>query len=232
MSGVHAAARGARARRPPPSRAIRVLQAIFISTRSRSPETTLPAFRAFHFSLLHAKRSYLMAAITTNPRAGWSCWCLYPTQYLFLYAGTFTWCVWPAILLGSTRLAATKGIRKPGRAQTGFKVPPAAARLEDPNKHTTHTSTIFPFGSGRGVRFALRVRPANAPCCDAHVCSQNRFAPQDLSLSSFLIIADAALFMAPRPRDAVDAARGRSGVILRLREASQWGGSRGGSRFV
>ena len=158
MSGVHAAARGARARRPPPSRAIRVLQAIFISTRSRSPETTLPAFRAFHFSLLHAKRSYLMAAITTNPRAGWSCWCLYPTQYLFLYAGTFTWCVWPAILLGSTRLAATKGIRKPGRAQTGFKVPPAAARLEDPNKHTTHTSTLFPFGSGRGVRFALRVR--------------------------------------------------------------------------
>ena len=65
----------------------------------------------------------------------------------------------------------------------------------------------------------------------AHVCSQNRFAPQDPSLSSFLIIADAAaLFMAPRPstrpRDAVDAALANSGVILRLREASQWGGSR------
>ena len=68
--------------------------------------------------------------------------------------------------------------------------------------------------------------PANALCFDAHVCSQNRFAPQDPSLSSFLIIADAALSMAPRPRDAVDAARGKSGVILRLREASQWGGSR------
>ena len=158
MSGVHAAARGARARRPPPSRAIRVLQAILRSTRGRSPETTLPAFRAFHLSLLHAKRSYLMAGMTTNPRAGWSCWCLYPTQFLFLYAGTFTWCVWPAILLRSTRLAATKGLSKPGRAQTGFKVPTAAARLEDPNKHTTHTSTLFPFGSGRGVRFALRVR--------------------------------------------------------------------------
>ena len=157
------------------------------------------------------------------------------------------WCASTAIFLKSraanfasaTRAAgcvAPKEVRITGREQTGFKVPAAAALRGDAahhaGKHTTHTSTSFPFGSGRGVRFAPRVRPANAPCCDAHVCSQNRFAPQDPSLSSFLIIADAALSMAPRPRDAVDAARGKSGVILRLREASQWGGSRGGSRFV
>ena len=135
-------------------------------TRGRSPDAFVPAFRAFHLSLSHAKKSYLMTAIPTKPRAGRSC-----CAFLFLYAGTFTWRVSTAILLKSRRLAAPKESRITGRAQTGFKVPPAAALLEDANKHTTHTSTLFPFGSswflrrtaptgsGRGVRFTLCVRP-------------------------------------------------------------------------
>ena len=50
--------------------------------------------------------------------------------FLFLYAGTITWCVSTApILLKSRRLAASTEIRLTGRAQTGFK--PAAALLED-----------------------------------------------------------------------------------------------------
>ena len=166
-------------------------------TRGRSLETFVPAFRAFQCSLSHAKKSYLMTAITTNPRAWWSCCCLLHMQlFLFLYAGTFTWCVSTAILLKS-RLAAAKEPRIPGRAQTGFTLPAAAALRLDAGKHTTHTSTLFPFGSsrflrrtaptgsGRGVRSHLAYGPANAPCCDAHVCSQNRFAPQDPSLSFF-----------------------------------------------
>ena len=103
-------------------------------TRGRSLETFVPAFRAFHLSLSHAKKSYLMTAIPTKPRAGRSCSCLFIfflVVYLFLYAGTFTWRVSTAILLKSRRLAAATEIRMTGRAQTGFIPAAAAARLED-----------------------------------------------------------------------------------------------------
>ena len=162
-------------------------------TRGRSPDAFVPSFRAFHLRLWHAKISYLMTAIPTNPRA-WLSSC--SVIFLFLFAGTITWRVSTAILLKS-RLAAAKEPRIPGRAQTGFTLPAAAALRLDAGKHTTHTSTSFPFGSsrflrrttptgsGRGVRSHLAYGPANAPCCDAHVCSQNRFALQDPSLSFF-----------------------------------------------
>ena len=142
-------------------------------TRGRSLETFVPAFRAFHLSLSHAKKSYLMTAIPTKPRAGRSCSCLFIfflVVFLFLYAGTFTWRVSTAILLKS-RLAAAKEPRIPGRAQTGFTLPAAAALRLDAGNHTTHTSTLFPFGSsrflrrttptgsGREIRFTLCVRP-------------------------------------------------------------------------
>ena len=123
-------------------------------TRGRSLETFVPAFRAFHLSLSHAKKSYLMTAIPTKPRAGRSCSCLFLfflVVFLFLYAGTFTWRVSTAILLKS-RLAAAKEPRIPGRAQTGFTLPAAAALRLDAGKHTTHTSTSFPFGSSRFLR--------------------------------------------------------------------------------
>ena len=102
-------------------------------TRGRSLETFVPAFRAFHLSLSHAKKSYLMTAIPTKPRAGRSCSCLFLfflVVFLFLYAGTFTWRVSTAILLKSRRLAASTEIRITGRAQTGFN-PVGAALLED-----------------------------------------------------------------------------------------------------
>ena len=47
----------------------------FPDARSFAAET--PAFRAFHLSLSHAKKSYLMTAIPTKPRAGRSCFCLF-----------------------------------------------------------------------------------------------------------------------------------------------------------
>ena len=136
-------------------------------TRGRSTDAFVPSLGAFHLRLWHAKESYLMTAIPTNPRA-WLSSC--SVIFLFLFAGTITWCVTTAILLQS-RLAAPKEPRIPGRAQTGFNLPPAAALRLDADKHTTHTSTLFPFGpsrflrrtaptgSGRGVRFTLRVRP-------------------------------------------------------------------------
>ena len=117
-------------------------------TRGRSLETFVPSFRAFHLCLWHAKKSYLMTAIPTNPRA-WLSSC--SIMFLFLFAGTVTWSVSTAILL-RRRTAATCLIRIPGRAQTGFNLPAAAALRLDADKHTTHTSTLFPFGPSRFLR--------------------------------------------------------------------------------